>query len=83
MGRAQDVISVYQERGCDIVGLQGIRRSGQFSLLQSGYVVYCSSESGGDGNGKKDQGGVGLAVCKSIFRAEVLSSEFISGRLLR
>ena len=28
------------------------RRSGQSALLQAGYVVYCSGESGGDGRGR-------------------------------
>ena len=61
--------------GCDIIGLPlGV-------VLQAGYVVYCSGESGGNGEGKKGQGGVGLAVCKSISRAEARSPEFVSDRL--
>ena len=83
VGRAAEVLDVYQEMGCDIIGLQETRRSGQSALLQAGYVVYCSGESGGDGEGKKDQGGVGLAVRKSISRAEVRPPEFMSDRLLK
>ena len=63
---------------CDIIGLQETRRSGQSALLRAGYVVYCSGDSGGDGEGKKGQGGVGLAVRKSISRAEARPPEFIS-----
>ena len=83
VGRAAEVLDVYQEMGCDIIGLQETRRSGQSALLQAGYVVYCSDESGGEGEGKKGQGGVGLAVRKSISRAEARPPEFISDRLLK
>ena len=83
VGRAAEVLDVYQEMGCDIIGLQETRRSGQSALLQAGYVVYCSGESGGDGEGKKGQGGLGLAVRKSISRAEARPPECISGRLLK
>ena len=83
VGRAAEVLDVYQQMGCDIIGLQETRRSGQSALLQAGYVVYCSGESGGDGEGKKGQGGVGLAVRKSISRAKARPPEFISDRLLK
>ena len=43
--------------------------------------MQCSGESGGEGEGKKSQGGVGLAVPKSISRAEARPPEFISDRL--
>ena len=69
--------------GCDIIDLQATRRSGQSAFLEAGYVVYCSSESGGDGEGKKGQGGVGLAVRKSISPAEARPPEFIDDRLLK
>ena len=52
-------------------------------FLQAGCVVYWSGESGGDGEGKKGQGGVGLAVRKSIFRAAGRSPELMSDRLLK
>ena len=83
VGRAAEVLDVYQEMGCDIIGLQKTRRSGQSALLQAGYVVYCSGESGVDGQEKKGQGGVRLAVCKSIFRAGERPPEFTSDRLLK
>ena len=83
VGRAVEVLHVYQEMGWDIIGLQETRRSGQSALLQAVYVVYCSGESGGDGEGKKGQGGVGLAVYKSIPRAEARPPEFIRDRLLK
>ena len=70
VARATEVLDVYQEMGCDIIGLQETRRNGHSAILQAGYVVYCSGDYGYDGEGKKGQGGVGLAVRKSISRAE-------------
>ena len=83
VGRPAEILDVYQEMGCDIIGLQETWRSGQSALLQTGYVVYCSGEPGGDGEGKKGQGGVGLAVRKSVSRAEAPTPEIISDRLLK
>ena len=37
--RAAEVIGVYQEMGCDIVGLQKTRPSGKSALLQAECVV--------------------------------------------
>ena len=82
VGRALDVLSVYDRLGCDIIGLQEIRRSGQSAFSQAGYLVYCSGECGGENDGKKGQGGVGLAVRNSITRA-TRPPEFISDRLLK
>ena len=83
-GRAVEVLDVYQEMGCDIIGLQETRRSGQSALRRAGYyVVYCSGESGGDGEGKKGQGGVELAVRKSISRTEARPPEFTSDMLVK
>ena len=73
---------VYDRLGCDIIGLQETRRSGQSAFSQAGYLVYCSGECGGENNGKKGQGGVGLAVRISITRA-ARPPEFISDRLLK
>ena len=75
---------VCQEMGCEIVGLQetSVWRSDQSALLQAGHVVHSSGRPGGDGAGKKGQGGAGLGARKIICRAEVRSPEFISSRLL-
>ena len=82
VGRALDVLSVYDRLGCDVIGLQETRRSGHSAFSQAGYLVYCSGESGGENGGKKKQGGVGLAVRTSIPRA-ARPPEFISDRLLK
>ena len=44
--------------------------------------MYCSGEFGGENDGKKGQGGVGLAVRNSITRA-ARPPEFISDHLLK
>ena len=41
VGRAAEILGVYQEMGCYIIGLQETRSSDQSALLQAGYVVYC------------------------------------------
>ena len=66
VGKATEVLGVYQEMICDMVGLQETRRSGQ-SALQARYVVYCGGESGGDRKGKKGQGGVGYGCSQENF----------------
>ena len=82
VGRALDVLSVYDRLGCDIIGLQETRRNGQSAFSQAGYLVCCNGECGGENDGKKGQGGVGLAVRNSTTRA-ARPPEFISDRLLK
>ena len=82
VGRALDVLSVYDRLGCDVIGLQETRRSGHSAFSQAGYLVYCSGECGDENDGKKGQGGVRLAVRTSITRA-ARPPEFTSDRLLK
>ena len=82
VGRALNILSVYDRLRCDVIGLQETRRSGQSAFSQAGYLVYCSGECGGENVGKKGQGGVGLAVRNPITRA-ARPPEFISDRLLK
>ena len=78
VGWALDVLSAYDRLGCDVIGLQGTRRSGHLAFSQAGYLVYCSGECGGGNGGKKGQG---LSVRTSTTRA-ACPSESISDRLL-
>ena len=82
VGRALDVLSVYDRLVCDVIGLQETRRSGHSAFSQAGYLVYCSGQCGDKNGGKKGQGGVGLAVRTSITRA-AHPPEFISDRMLK
>ena len=82
VGRALDVLSVYDRLGCDVIGLQETRRNGHSVFSQAGYLVYCSGECGAENGGKKEQGGVGLAVRISITRA-ARPPEFITDNLLK
>ena len=82
VGRALDVLSVYDRLGYGVIGLQETRRSGHSAFSQAGYLVYCSGECGDENGGKKGQGGVGLAVKTAITRAD-RPPEFISDRLLK
>ena len=56
VGRALDILSVYDRLGCDVIGLEETRRSGHSAFSQAGYLVYCSGECGGENGGKKGQG---------------------------
>ena len=69
VGRALDVLSVYDRLGCDVIGLQETRRSGHSAFSRAGYLVYCSGECGDENGEKKGQSGVGLAMRTSITRA--------------
>ena len=82
VGRALDVLSVYDRLGCDVISLQETRCSGHSAFTQAGYLVYCSGECGGENGEKKGQGGVGIAVRTSITRA-ACPPEFISDGLLK
>ena len=79
IGRARDVLSVYDRLKGDVISLQETRRSGHSAFTQVGYLVYCSGECGGENGGEKGPGGVGLAVRTSITRA-ARPPEFISDR---
>ena len=82
VGRALDVLIVYDRLVCDVIGLQETRRSGYSAFSQAGFLVYCSGECGDENDGKKGQGGVGLAGRASITRA-ARPPEFIRDRLLK
>ena len=82
VGRTLDVLSVYDRLECDVIGLKETRRSRHSAFSQAGYLVYCSDGCGGENDGKKGQGGVGLAVRTSITHA-VRPPEFISDGLLK
>ena len=83
MGRAADVFGEYRQMGLDIIILQEKCRDGQSRIKQAGYLVYYSWGRGDKGGGKKDQGGIGLAIRETITRAVVRPPEFISKLLLK
>ena len=53
VGRALDVLSMYDRLGYDVIGLQETRRSGHAAFSYAGYLVYCSGECGGENGGGK------------------------------
>ena len=81
VGRALDVLSVWDRLECDVISLQETRRSGH-SAFNPANLVYCSGKCGHENGGNKGQGGAGLAVSTSITRA-ARPPEFISDHLLK
>ena len=69
--------------GLDIIVLHDTRHDERFRFKQAGFAVHCSGTSGGRGNRKKGQAGVGLSVREKITRALVRPPEFINERLLK
>ena len=49
IGRAWEVLSALRKLGCDVIGIQETRRSGQSVFEEAGYTVYCSGETKGKG----------------------------------
>ena len=47
MGHAEVTLKTCEDAGCDIIGLQEVRRDGQIAFTAAGYVVFCSGADGG------------------------------------
>ena len=43
IGHAEVILKTCEDEGCDIIGLQEVRRDGQRSFTAAGYVVFCGS----------------------------------------
>ena len=46
-GHAEVILQTCEDAGCDIIGLQEMRRNGQRDFTAAGYVVFCSGADGG------------------------------------
>ena len=64
-GHAEVILKTCEDAGCDVIGLQEVRRNGQSVFTAAGYVVLCSGADGGKYK-KKGNHGVGLAVREFI-----------------
>ena len=47
IGHAEVILNTCENAGCDIIGLQEVRRDGQSALTAAGYVLFCSEADGG------------------------------------
>ena len=85
IGHAEVKLKTCEDAGCDIIGLQEVRRNGQSDFTAVGYVVLCLGADEGK-HEKKGNHGVGLAVRESIVagmdKGEV-AVECISARLMK
>ena len=79
------ILKTCDDAGCDIIGLQEVRRNGQIAFTAAGYVVLCSAADGGKYE-KKGKHGVALAVRESIVAGMVkgdVAVECIGARLMK
>ena len=65
IGHAEVIMRTCEDAGCDVIGLQEVRRNGQSAFTAAGYVVFCSGAYGGKYE-KKGNHAVSLAVRESI-----------------
>ena len=47
IGHAEVILKTCEDAGCDMIGLQEVRRDGQKTFTAAGYVVFCSGADGG------------------------------------
>ena len=47
IGHAEVILKTCEDAGCDIIGLQDVRRNGQSAFTATGYVVFCSAAGEG------------------------------------
>ena len=52
VGRALDILSVYDRLGCDIIGLQETYRSELSAFIQASCLVHRSGKCGGENYGE-------------------------------
>ena len=85
IGHAEVILKTCEGAGCDIIGLQEVRRNGQRVFTAAGYVVFCSGADGGKYE-KKGNHGERLAVRDSIVAGmdkRHVTVECISARLMK
>ena len=85
IGHTELILKTCEDTGCDIKGLQEVRRNGQGAFTAAGNVVFCSGADEGK-DGKKGNHGVGLAVRERIVAGtdkREVAVECISARLMR
>ena len=69
-----------RQLGCDFIGPQETRRSGNPESSAAGYRVFCSGQK--ETKGRQGLYGVGLAVKESIYRKFVYTHQLIDERLM-
>ena len=85
IGHAEVIMKTCQNAGCDVIGLQEVRRNGQSAFTAAGYIVFFSGADGGKYE-KMVNHGLVLAVRESIVagmdKGDV-AVECISARLMK
>jgi len=79
-GHDECVLAKGRQLGCDFIGLQETRRSGNTRFRAAGYQVFCSGQE--KTAARQGLYGVGLAVKDSICRTSKFTQQFIDERLM-
>ena len=82
VGRALEVLSVYNELGCDFTRLRETRRPGKSIFAAAGFIAYSSGESGTDGD-RESLGKIVLTERRGLIRAVARPPECSSDCLLK
>ena len=85
IGHSEVILTVCQELGCDVMGLQYTNREGQCTFTAAGYPVVFSGANGSKYERERAHG-VGLAVTESIVAGvekDGLVVECVSARLIQ
>ena len=67
IGHAEVILKTCEDAGCDVIGLQEVRRDRQSAFTAAGYVVFCSGTNGG----KREKKGNVAVECISASSMEV------------
>ena len=78
-GHAEVLLQECKVLGCDVTGLQEVRRPERTEFATAGYCVFCSGVDGS--SGRTGQHGVGLAVKEFIVRKATWTQELTNEHL--
>ena len=81
IGHAEVILKTCEDAGCDVIGLQEVRRDGQSAFTAAGYVVFCSGADGGK-HKKKGNHGVGVAVESRSWQGWIRAASRLSASVL-
>ena len=65
IGHAEVILKTREDAGCDIIGLQELKRNGESAFTAAGYAVVCL---GADGGKYEEKGNHGVGLAYRVYR---------------